>query len=239
MSQFARMSHPLIQKLQELPPCARLLHEYLLASRPAGRPQEVFLEEFAELCDCGIKYLRRCLKLLIEQELVDLVRRYSASVFRLVAHDERTFDFATGKKSVQNDNESFQDGHFCVQKEESKPDSIVTNNREIFRDNRDTHQLHPVEGSEPKRDLVASEVSEGKAVPEPLTSSVHAELREVLQQPLNKNILAVLLDYPDMRARDALDALREAIAKGNVKNPSGWFVQAIRKGYKPNHSRSY
>lgn len=253
MSQFARMSLSLIRNLKALPPCARELHQYLLVHYPAGRVQEVILEPYAELCGCSLKYVRSCLKLLIKSGLVDLVRRYSASAFKLVAHDDRTFDFATGKKFVQESDKSLQKGNFCRQKEASKADSVVTKNREILRDNKDKPTHHPVQRARAGQEgaLVVSKAPEGKAVskhsnpeppnpeplsPEPLNPGFRQELEATLQQPLNKNILAVLLRYSQSRARDALDSLQEAIANGTVKSPAGFFVTALRKGFTPNHN---
>ena len=148
MSQFARMSLPLIQKLKELPPCARELHQYLLANHRAGDIQEIHIEPFAKLCDCGIKYVRHCLRLLFDSQLVELVHRYSASEFKLVAHDERTFDFSTGKKIAQEDDNSPPPGNNSGQEAPPNPQAAVTKDRDEFKANRDTHPPAPVRKSQ-------------------------------------------------------------------------------------------
>ena len=255
MTTFARLSRSVQERLRKLTPCALRLYACLLERYPAGRVQEVFLNELAEELSYHVRTLRRTLKLLMDNQLVEVMRRYSADVYRLVAHDDRTLP--------PEDNRSMgrSDPPFCCGSgsnapafgasdpadaikrslsEGSKPDSAVTINREKIRDNRDTHanrSTDPVQKDRPKSNRIDPELQANPAVAVPVSINFQQELQNTLQQPLNPNILAVLREYPESRSRDALDALREAMASGNVRKPVGFFITAIRKGYKPKAAR--
>ncbi|PSB00413.1 hypothetical protein [Merismopedia glauca] len=51
---------------------------------------------------------------------------------------------------------------------------------------------------------------------------------------LNSTIENLLEIYPESTIDNALASLKEAIAKGNLANPSGFLVRAIKNGWKPN-----
>jgi hypothetical protein len=63
--------------------------------------------------------------------------------------------------------------------------------------------------------------------------SIYELLQELGVQP-NSTIDGLLETYPQSTIDHALAALKEAVAKGNVTNPSGFVVRAIKNGWKPN-----
>ncbi len=251
MTTFARLTLPFIEELRTLPPCCRLLYEWLLERYPAGRTQEVFLEEFADRLKYNVRHVRRSLKKLIDHRLVEPIHRYSADVFKLIVHDDRTLSLqgnseASSESSVLAENSAKsveKDPVSSIKKSTSSAsnaDSFVTSNKEEFRDYKDTHPLHPVLNEPRSRSVGPKDPVLGTnshTSPSSISSkdaSILEEIQTTLQKPLNKNILAVIAEYPITRALDALDAFREAIARGHhIRNPLGWFRTAIEKGYKP------
>lgn len=63
--------------------------------------------------------------------------------------------------------------------------------------------------------------------------SIYPTLQELGVQP-NSTIDSLLETYPQSTIDNALASLTEAIAKGNLANPSGFLVRAIKNGWKPN-----
>ncbi|NJM47065.1 MAG: hypothetical protein HC860_13635 [Alkalinema sp. RU_4_3] len=77
--------------LQNSPPCAKELYDWLLRQAPAGQLAEIHLEQFqaeqsGRLQGKGyqLRWIKDCLKQLIELELVDVVYKFSGKVFKLV-----------------------------------------------------------------------------------------------------------------------------------------------------------
>jgi len=249
MTTFARLSRPVQDQLRPLPKAAAWLYTRLLERYPAGQIQLVCLDELADELGYHVRTMRRKLRELIDHQLVDLVHQYSANVFKLIAHDDRTLSLSLGQSQPQNigvpgskdpvsGSKDPTDGTKRSTLGASTPHSLVTKNRERSRDNRDTQPSHPVKEIKPKDNLSKLLSPEAQAVSESASDHLRQAIRETLKQPLNKNILVVLLKYPESRSRDALDSLREVIPSGKVKNPAGWLINAIRKGFKPKHPAS-
>lgn len=66
-----------------------------------------------------------------------------------------------------------------------------------------------------------------------IKASIYPTLQELGVEP-NSTIDSLLETYPQPTIDNALAALTEAIAKGNLANPSGFLVRAIKNGWKPN-----
>jgi hypothetical protein len=230
---FARISPDISELTLNLTPCARRLYEWLLQQKRSGVAQEVFLEEFAATTanrrrgGYSLAHIKRSLKELLETELVQEVVRYSAKIFKLIAHDSRTFlsHFST---------EMSKELTKMSKKEPSKPYPAVGLNRENQRNNPDPIQ-RPVEVNR-KAGLVMA--GEGKDQPELKTANPMGLIEEVeatLEQPLSTNLQQMVLSFTICRVRDALDSYREAQRQpSRIRDPLAWFAAALQRAYKPN-----
>jgi hypothetical protein len=66
-----------------------------------------------------------------------------------------------------------------------------------------------------------------------IKANIYPILQELGVQP-NSTIDSLLETYPESTIDNALAALKEAVAKGNLANPSGFLVRAIKNGWKQN-----
>ena len=88
---FARVTHAHDVLALQLTPCAGQLYRWLLRRRPAGRSQEFELNEFSEWTGVhrkrsySIRHIQRSLLELAESGLVEVVRKYSGKIFKLIA----------------------------------------------------------------------------------------------------------------------------------------------------------
>ena len=136
------------------------------------------------------------------------------------------------------------------EEEGSNADAVVAKDRDFVQDNRNTQPTHPVEVEKPQppkpvvvsnKQVAVSDVSSEEqtdpVIPKPISKALQQELQTVLQEPLNKNLMAVVQAFPEARVRDALEALKEAMLSQGIRNPTGWLISAIRGGYKPNAAR--
>ena len=228
---FARISADISELTLNLTPCARRLYDWLLQQKRSGVPQEVFLEEFAETTahrrrgSYSIAHIKRALKELLDSELVGLVLRYSAKIFKLVAHDSRTFSsrFETEmSKSVTKKSKI----------EPSNPYPAVGLNREDQRKNTDQNlaavqidrEVGPIVQNFPE--LEAADYPE-----------LMEEVEATLQQPLSTNFQQLILQFTISRVRDALDSFRESKKQSSpIRNPEAWFRAALKRAYKPNRA---
>jgi hypothetical protein len=88
---FARKTRQHAIALQNEPPCAKELYDWLLCQAPAGKPTEIFLEavqadQSGRLNGKGyqLRWIKDCLKKLVDLGLVDVVLKFSSKVFKLV-----------------------------------------------------------------------------------------------------------------------------------------------------------
>ncbi len=226
---FARISADISELTLNLTPCARRLYEWLLQQKRSGVPQEVWLEEFAETTASRnrgaycLAHIKRALKELLDSELVQQVFRYSAKIFKLVAHDSRTFSSRseTGmSKSLIKKSKT----------EPSNPYPAVVLNREDQRKITDQNQ-QPVQINR-EAGLVVQKSNELGATNYP---ALLEEVSETLQQPLSPNLQQQILNLTICRVRDALDSYREAQRQPKpIRKPEAWFAAALQRCYKPN-----
>jgi hypothetical protein len=240
-------------------PCARFLYHWLLRNAKAGTPQEIELEAFQQFTAIGrsrpycLKQVRKAFSQLVKLGLVQIVKQYSGTIFKLVAfHPDQEQKFPNG-------NESSQDGTKSSQKQASNPDSVVPINRE-FREQTDINPpTLPVvveESGQIGIDFdsiaIASEdqvlLPDSDEIPETLItpqSSKNIQLDQTSQNSLNEvkqlispqrlhsQLQKLVLETDLVILNNAIAVVREAKSKGTVKNPSGLLVRAIKGEWVP------
>jgi hypothetical protein len=255
---FARVTHAHDALALQLTPCAGQLYRWLLRRRPAGRPQEFELDEFSEWTGTSrkrsysIRHIQRSLFELVNSGLVEVVRKYSGKIFKLVANHPHS------DKNVQKLEQNVQVGMEMSKIEASNPCSSVLSYREKL-ETTEKPSTHPAAKSDrnQNQDLKDQEKAskvEIPKIPDPNAGlinlvqdsetdnfSASGEQREILIQveaaiapiPLNPQIAAVVLEATLTTVQDAIALVKERKQSGEVKNPAGLLVDAIRGQWKP------
>jgi len=256
---FARVTHAHDALALQLTPCAGQLYRWLLRRKPAGRSQEFELNEFSEWTGRGrkrsysIRHIQRSLLELVNSGLVEVVRKYSGQIFKLIASHPNL------DENVLILDQNVQVGIKMSKTEASNPcDSVLS-----YRENleiADKPSTHPVAVNEKNRTNQGSEDQEKALDVGSLKSSVpnagltnlvqdtetdnfsaNGEQHEILIQvesaiapiPLNPQIAAVVLEAALTTVQDAIALVKERKQSGEVKNPAGLLVDAIRGQWKP------
>jgi hypothetical protein len=256
---FARVTHAHDALALQLTPCAGQLYRWLLRRRPAGRPQEFELNEFSEWTgenrrrSYSIRHIQRSLFELVNSGLVEVVRKYSGKIFKLVANHPQS------DKNVQNLDQNVQVGMEMSKMRASNHCSSVTSYREML-ETTDKPSTHPAavnkknqtsqeeKDQEKTLDIDPLKISDLNAKPTNLVKdaeidnfSASGEQREILNEveaaiapiPLNPQIAAVVLEATLTTVQDAIALVKERKQSGEVKNPAGLLVDAIRGQWKP------
>jgi hypothetical protein len=256
---FARVTHAHDALALQLTPCAGQLYRWLLRRRPAGRPQEFELNEFSDWTgknrkrSYSIRHIQRSLLELAESGLVEVVRKYSGKIFKLVANHPQS------DKNVQILDQNVQVGMEMSKIEASNPCSSVLSYREEL-ETTDRPSTHPAavknenQDSQKFRDQAKAldiELLKSSDLNERLTNLIQdaeednffasGEQREILNQveaaiapiPLNPQIAAVVLEAALTTVQDAIALVKERKQSGEVKNPAGLLVDAVRGRWKP------
>jgi len=222
-----------------LPPAARTLWSWLRRQAPSGREMEFNLEDFVQKFDYSLKWGRKALTALIDNGLVNVVKKFYGYGFRVVVH--QIGELKNGKKTSTNGDESSSDWNKTSPKQPSIPHSLVNNNKEESIEDKNLTQelpsLHPV--------LIDSKVDETASQPAQLIQNPeHLELlrqAENLGIHLNNNLVSLALKHSVEVLKNAIAALKEQLSAGKaIKSPAGFLTNAIRRGWKPNahrHSR--
>lgn len=152
MTAFARVTAIHDAIALTLTPCAGQLYRWLLRKVPAGKPQELYLKDFAQWSSghrkqpYSIRHIQRALEELIATGLIAIVTRYTARIFKLICNHPETPDDvpAISDKNVQIQDENVQSVTKMSKIDPSNPYGSVP----IYRDNIETtkthHPLHPV-----------------------------------------------------------------------------------------------
>jgi len=230
---FARISADISELTLNLTPCARRFYDWLLQQKRSGIPQEVQLETFAETTAnrrqgayC-LPHIKRALSQLLDSGLVQQVFRYSSKIFKLVAHDSRTF-------SSRSEMEMSQDLIKKSKTEASNPYAAVPLYREDQRKTTDQNQ-QPVEIDREDGLIEASSTELETANSLELLKEVEA----TLQQPLSTNLQQLVLSFTICRVRDSLDSYREAKQQSSsIRDTEAWFAAALQRAYKPKRATS-
>lgn len=146
MTAFARVTAIHDAIALTLTPCAGQLYRWLLRKVPAGKPQELYLKDFAQWSSghrkqpYSIRHIQRALKELIDTGLIAIVTRYTARIFKLICNHPETPDDAPSisDKNVQIRDENVQDVTKMSKIDPSKPYESVP----IYRENRETTKTH-------------------------------------------------------------------------------------------------
>lgn len=231
MIAFARLTELHDMLTRSLTPCAERLYRYLLRKTKAGVVQEFEIPDFAEEMSYSTRHTKRALIQLEKAELVTIVRKYSSTVFKLIAwHPDQDKTLPSPPQKPKK--------HIEVSKKEaSKPDSTVP----IYRDNRELQTApptpHPVENDEGEDSGCEAKLPETDLA---TRDEVNPETRSLLQEIkdngifLNSTLQRLVIKAGTTIVRNALAALQEQTKQGRVKNPSGFLVRAIQNGWKPN-----
>ena len=256
---FARVTHSHDALALQLTPCAGQLYRWLLRRKPAGRTQEFELNEFSEWTGAGrkrsysIRHIQRSLVELVKAGLVEVVRKYSSQIFKLVANHPQS------DKNVASRDENVQTGTKMSQIGASNPCSSVLSYRERVETANapstlpaavNDQGLNNQEAENQRRGLDVG-VLKGSDLNTRLTSSARdpkgdnfsaaGERCEILNQveaaiapiPSNPQIAAVVLNAALTTVQDAIALVKERKEGGRVKNPAGLLVDAIRGRWKP------
>ncbi|MBD2120194.1 hypothetical protein [Trichocoleus sp. FACHB-262] len=255
---FARVTHTHDFLALQLTPCAGQLYRWLLRRKPAGRSQEFELNEFSEWTGLGrkrsysIRHIQRSLLELAECGLVEVVRKYSGKIFKLVANHPQL------DKNVAELDQNVQIGMEMSKIEASNPCSSVLSYRERI-ETTDKPSTHPAavnkenqtnQRKKNQEESLAIDLLKSSDLNAKLTNSVQdaeidtfsasGEQRETLNQveaaiapiPLNPQIAAVVLEATLTTVQDAIALVKERKQSGEVKNPAGLLVDAIRGQWK-------
>ncbi|MGP1387865.1 MAG: hypothetical protein ACTS2F_30290 [Thainema sp.] len=239
---FARVTEAHDCLALEMTPCAGLLHRFLLRRRPAGKLQEFEISEFTEWTATrrkrpySIRHVQRAFHELAELGAVEVVKRYTGQIFKLIA-----------KHPATDENVAFKDlnvgsGTQMSKIEPSNAHSSVPTNREIYKETTDIDPpIHPVNGINREALSATAQDWDRKADTD---VDVDVEQQEMLEEVkcaiaphfLNPQLQKVVLQHSAERVQQAVTALKEAKQKGTVRNLSGWLVKAVRQGWRPSSS---
>jgi hypothetical protein len=261
---FARVTQAHDILALQLTPCASRLYRWLLRRNPAGRHQELELNEFVSWTSRGrkrsysIRHIQRSLLELIEIGLVEVVKKYTGQIYKLIAnHPQPEENVVEPDKNVQVATEMSKIG--ASNPYSSVPPSreniettdipsthpaVVNNknlNRQKFKDQGNVLDMK-VSGRSDINGTLTSSAQDSKTD----NSSATGEQREILNQvgaaiapiPLNPQIRAVVLNAALTTVQDAIALVKERKEGGRVKNPAGLLVDAIRGCWKPSQGNS-
>ena len=256
MTAFARITAEHDRILFELTPCSGQLYRWLLRATPAGKPQEVLLDEFQQQTGYSLKWIKASLEALIENELVEVVRRYSGRIFKLIC-------FHPEKKTSDDVRETSQKRQQTSTKKVQNADSSVPSYRENTE--QQTEPTHPpvdkgqgnvgtygqtpqaAEGENQKTEErkleTEQEMSEQGKAPAAISAEIAPEYAALLNEAeqygvkLAPKIIALVVGTAAAIVENAIAALKENKEQGKVKNPTGFLCQAIKNQWKPNQGK--
>jgi hypothetical protein len=155
---FARKTRQHSIALQNSPPCAKELYDWLLRQAPAGKPADIYLEDFqaeqsGRLHGKGyqLRWIKDCLKHLIELELVEVAYKISSKVFKLITWHPQQRNAKIPQSSAQNLQAN-------ARSQASNADSLDP----LYRERRETTDKpthHPVSTDERERAIGTSQIS--------------------------------------------------------------------------------
>ena len=207
MTTFARVTeeHDLLSLT--LSPCAALLYRWLLRANKAGRAIEVELEAFSQWTGqarrrpYSLKHIKRSLDELLATGIVEVAKRYSGRIFKLIAHhpEEPEMSKNVAKKS--------QTWPKMSKIQPSNPHSAVP----ITENLKTAEQTAAVEKKEEQ---------------EKVDPALAAELATLGIQ-LNPQLSSLILETALSRIKQAIEVLKQRSASKRIKNPEGFLTKAI------------
>ena len=220
MTAFARITEQHDRLALELTPCAGHLYRWLLRAVPAGKPQEVMLDEFQVWAGYSLKWVKTAFGQLVEYGLVEVVRRYSGQIYKLIA-------WHPGQKTSPDTQETSRDQQETSAKSPSNPHSAVPSNREFQSKQTEEPTHHPVAENQGESRAQQSETQD-PAYQELITEAEQTGVR------LNPHLIKVIVSATTTAVTDAIAALKERMQRGRIKNPAGFLRQAIEHQWQPN-----
>ena len=157
MTAFARVTEAHDAVLLGHTPCAGLLYRWLLRRKPAGKVQELELEEFvtwSRVCrpnPYSIRHAKRALAELIESGVVEVMRRYTSQILKVICYHPADPETEPKAPSSHSDkNVQVQDGNVQDETEMSKtgasnPHHFVPTYREYRETTNIVPTHHPVQ----------------------------------------------------------------------------------------------
>ena len=167
-------------------PCAGQLYRWLLRQAPAGMAQEMELQDFANWSATyrggqpySIRHIQRAFQELIDKKLVEVVRRFTGRIFRLICwHPDQDKNVADLDQNVETVTQ-------MSQKQPSNPHDTVT----AIETNKEDQQIQETIGITPNTPSVQEKASkEGELVPvvpgEVICKDTKPDIPEVPEVPL-------------------------------------------------------
>jgi hypothetical protein len=237
---FARKTRQHAIALQNEPPCAKELYEWLLCQAPAGKPTEIFLEAFqadqsGRLNGKGyqLRWIKDCLKKLVDLGLVDVVLKFSSKIFKLVTWhpQQRNADIPQAKAETLHSN---------ARSQPSNPYPVYASYRES-RETTDNPTHHPVNPDEREGAI------DSPKIPTPPEPEIEPKILEQLQTAgfqLNSTLKAIVRSTQAQIVLQAIEAAQQYLTKLQQKNqplrrqPEALLVSAIREAWQPQRGES-
>jgi hypothetical protein len=237
---FARKTRQHAIALQNEPPCAKELYEWLLCQAPAGKPTEIFLEAFqadqsGRLNGKGyqLRWIKDCLKKLVDLGLVDVVLKFSSKVFKLVTWHPQ-------QKNADIPQAYAETLHSNARSQPSNPYPVYPSYRES-RETTDNPTHHPVKPDEREGAI------DSPKIPTPPEPEIEPKILEQLQTAgfqLNSTLKAIVRSTQAQIVLQAIEAAQQYLTKLQQKNqplrrqPEALLVSAIREAWQPQRGES-
>ena len=215
MTAFAAITEEIDTQLFRLPTCADYLYRWLLRRMPPGQPQEIELEDFQSQFTYSLKWIKVALQRLVDEELVELVKRYNGKTFKVVA-------WHPGRKNTNYLKDGSRNYSYSSKTEASKPDysvGIGTNYSQVVEYAPPTHPTGLEQNSEATP--ILAEVEEAIA-PHRMNANLAQEIGKVSVTVVRDAVAR----YQEYRERHGIERARV-----------GLLVRAIRERWKPHGAR--
>jgi hypothetical protein len=230
---FARKTRQHAIALQNEPPCAKELYDWLLCQAPAGKPTEIFLEAFqadqsGRLNGKGyqLRWIKDCLKKLVDLGLVDVVLKFSSKVFKLITWHPQ-------QRNAENQHGNAENLQANARSQPSTPYPVYPSYRES-RETTDNPTHHPVNPDEQERTIDSP-----NNPPEPEIEPTIVEHLQTAGFQLNSTLKAIVRSTQAQIVLQAIEAAQQYLTKLQQKNqplrrqPEALLVAAIREEWRP------
>jgi hypothetical protein len=252
---FARVTRLHDKIAREISPCASLLHHFLLRARPVGTLIEFEFADFQEEQTYSDKWIRHALNELIERNMVEVIRKFGAGVYRLIAFHpkEENQPIGTPLPEIRQP---------TSEKQTSKADSLAL----LYRENRETTNRpthHPVNTNERERiqitpPILKSERSQPTpTTPEPKPTAnnpnesaaieISPEISEKIKTAgfkLNTTLATIVQSSTTQTVLEAIEAAQQYLHnlqhqnKALHRQPEALLVAAIQEQWQPKPSET-
>lgn len=231
---------------QGMPPCAVRLWQNLLTKYPGGVPQEIELEEVRYEISAGrgkvysVQSLKGAMKCLIERDLLSIVKKFTARVFRVIANHAGAIKPLVNKFAKPQDN--LRSPKEICETRTSNPNAVVPSYKELkIQQTSDVVALsneseypEPIEPYPVCSKLSIKQVKAQPTTIDHLTIISEKRINEV--QKLGVEVISSALRKRVIEAEpkvlsDAIALVKEAINGGGVRCPGAYLYKAIAEGW--------